>query len=175
MQQTISYIWCDVCRVKGAKIPGAPANVAIGDLVLLEVDLCEKHQRALARAVRKVLPKLRDRRGRDRHRNDRSQGPFRCQVRGCDVHPLKHRSSFTQHLRIYHELTLAQYVMEYGELVPMTTEEQRTLVVTASCDECDQEYSTATGTRWPHQALVSHMRGRHALKLFPDGRKEPIA
>jgi hypothetical protein len=165
--------WCDLCRDLDRNVPATPAAVSLGDDVVLDLDLCEKHRRSVRAAVRKAVSSKR------RHKKaprGRRTGPFRCLVPGCQAAPLQHRSSFWQHLQINHDLTMDEYVAQHGEPIPLTAAEAAALVVEVRCDVdgCDQAYSTATGTRWPRQALVSHLRGRHGLKLMPDGRKVPI-
>lgn len=168
-----TLLWCDICHEQyQLQIPAMAAPVSIGDTLLRDLDLCAKHREQVARAVRKVLPK---KYARKRDVAERP-GPFRCQVEGCSAHPLRHRRTLWQHVKLFHQMTMAEYREEYGDLVPMTRQEVAELSVVARCDEdeCEQEYSTATGTRWPRQALVSHMRGRHGLKLTRDGRKVSI-
>lgn len=106
------------------------------------------------------------RRTSSRHR----MGPFKCQVPGCTSAPLRHGSTFWQHLRGIHQLTMGEYREKYGDPEPLTEEEMAAIVVEAHCpvDGCDKMYSTELGNRWPNGAMTSHLRGRHGLK--PDGR-----
>lgn len=93
---------------------------------------------------------------------------MRCLVEGCLSAPLRNAVTLTAHLKLKHQMTREEYVEAYGELVPMTEEEQAEPVeVHCEVEGCDTVYSTATGHRWPHMAMVSHMRGRH---LDPDWR-----
>lgn len=167
-------VWCDQCRKVRRQVPGRTVEVSIGGVVVGELDLCDKHVASVTLAIKRALPRRPPRR---RDKRDK-KGPFLCQVTGCkNAVPLKHEKSLWQHLRLFHELTLAEYREQYGELTPMTAEELAAAVLEVRCDEagCDQAYSTATGTRWPRAALVSHLRGRHGLKLTRDGQKVPIA
>jgi hypothetical protein len=100
----------------------------------------------------------------------RTPGPFKCLVPGCIAAPLKHRDGLGAHLHLFHDLSLADYVEQYGELEPV---EEEVVVVACPVEWCATEYSTPN-TRWPRQALVSHMRGVHAVRLKRDGAMEPI-
>lgn len=165
--------WCDMCLDVDKRVPATFHHVKVqisspnrpwrmkapGDL-----DLCNMHYTTVIVPLAEALDYAHDRgqrlRGRDRNPG-RNIGPFQCQVPGCLAAPLKHRGTLWQHLRKIHEITLDEYLERYGELVPLTQEQLDALVVEARCEECGKTYSTATGTRWPRQALVSHMRGRH--------------
>ena len=143
------------------------------------LDLCERHYRELLQFVaygrelradrprtgpRKQPRDLQDDPHRNRHRE---AGPFRCLVDGCRSAPLKHSGTLWQHVRGMHDMTLSEYKKLYGDPVPLTPEELAALVVEVRCevDGCDQVYSTALGHRFPQSALVSHMWGRHGVKL----------
>lgn len=166
-------VWCDQCRKVDLRAPGEIVNIVVGGELVAELDLCERHRAEVLRAIKRALPGRR--RPPSAVRRDR-RGPFQCKIPGCTAVPLKQDKTLTQHVASFHGLTLAEYKEEYGPLVPMTKAELAALVNEVRCDEdgCDQVYSTATGTRFPRAALVSHMRGTHAIRLLKDGTKEPM-
>lgn len=180
-REDVLQAWCDVCRDRdGQKVPATHEGVTVrvtGQRAARTLDLCQRHLQELlqftaaGRVIRADRPRTGPRKPRDHqdsHRNrHREAGPFRCLVDGCQSAPLKHRGTLWQHLRGQHMMTMDQYKKLYGDPVPLTPEELAELVVEARCevDGCDQVYSTALGHRFPQSALVSHMWGRHGVKL----------
>ena len=88
--------------------------------------------------------------------------------RGCRLRT-RLAGTLWQHLRGMHNLTMDEYCEKYGRPQPLTQD----VVVEVACELCGKEYSSRHH-RWPRGALVSHMRGRHAMKLWPDGSLTPI-
>lgn len=95
----------------------------------------------------------------------RTEGPYECKV-GCGCTPLKHYDSLRQHLKVFHNLTVGQYMAEHGIPEPMTKAEQEAYVAEAKCHLCPKIYSSDLGHRYPLSALNSHMWGHHQLKRF---------
>lgn len=173
-EQLSIHLWCDLCLEEGRKEPAEYRKfpITLGHGPPLGIDLCELHHKQLLQPVLEVLarhgidltarPKERQRGWR------RNTGPYKCHA-GCDAAPLKNATTFEVHLRKLHGMTLDDYVSRYGDLVPLTAEEQAELVVEVECEVegCGTAYSTARGNRWPQQAMISHMRGRHGLNWRP--------
>ena len=173
--------WCDLCAGVGERCEATHVDVpiTIANARPATLDLCELHYKELLLPVLDALaeygadpPSTRPQPSafRPRNRNPgRAAGPFKCLVEGCIATPLKHRGTLWQHLRGVHETTLDAYEEKYGELVPLTREEQAEVVIEVSCEVagCNQAYSTALGNRWPQQAMISHMWGHHSIKWKP--------
>lgn len=167
MKQQVERVLCDVCLGSGGR-EEAVHHWPEGAPVVL--DLCDRHYKEYVEPVVDLLgrygwspaeepppPKKR--------RNYRS-GPFLCKVEGCLAAPLKHSGTMWQHLVKKHGINMHTYRDLYGDPVPLTPEEQASLVIEARCpvEGCSAAYSTELGNRFPEQALMSHMWGHHAIK-----------
>lgn len=175
MARRIAFnVWCDLCpRDHPVRAEHVNLPIAVGPTGPLTLDLCELHYKELLQPVldallnhgEKPVPRVLGKRTRIGQK--RLYGPYRC-LAGCTSAPLKNYITLTSHLRLIHDgMTLDEYVAKYGELVPLEPEDMEPVEVRCEIQDCDQAYSTATGTRWPQQAMVSHMRGRHGLKWKP--------
>lgn len=157
---------CDLCFARaGRYVEAVHARIAISiDGMSGVLDLCESHYDQLLRPVHDALA---DREQDDSTLRGKRSGPFLCQVDGCKAAPLKHTGTFWQHLRGVHQMTMDEFREKWGDPVPLSKEELANLVVEAGCEVegCGQVYSTALGNRFPHQALISHMWGRHGIRV----------
>lgn len=173
MRRLSFNVWCDLCPLD-RPTPAEHVNlpITIGATGPLTLDLCELHYKELLQPALDALlahgekPVERPLNHRSRVGQKRQLGPYRC-LAGCTSAPLKNYITLTTHLHKIHDLTLPEYIAEHGELVPLEPHEMEPVEVRCELQGCDQTYSTATGTRWPQQAMVSHMRGRHGLKWKP--------
>jgi len=170
-------VLCDPCQHLDeqtmADHPGV--TVRIGNGETRSIDLCTAHHLELIAPIEHAL-KVHGRVGEEppakrapsRLSWKRTFGPLLCKA-GCNAAPLKTAFTLEQHLRRLHDMTLEEYVAQYGELVELTADEQESLVVEVRCDheDCDQLYSTALGNRYPQQAMVAHMRGHHMTVWKP--------
>lgn len=165
---------CDPCRASGTEREATRVGVKIvvGETKPLLLDLCSGHYRRIVEPMLQTLAIYGYPEGRpaekksDRdHRNDRTTGPYLCQVDGCDSTPLKHYGSLYQHIKGWHQMGIAEYREKYG-LVPMTPEEVAAFSMTVECefDGCDETWSTSKGHRWPRRAMEQHMWGVHGVK-----------
>lgn len=161
---------CDPCRSQGtdreATRVGVRVQIGVAEPLLL--DLCPGHYRRIIEPIMQTLAiyGYKDGRAEKRdHRNDRTTGPFRCKVEGCDQVPVKHMGSLYAHLRIWHQMSIFEYREQHGETVPMTPEEVSSFRMTVECElQCGESYSTTEGHRWPRRAMESHMWGVHGVK-----------
>lgn len=178
-RQRVVRVWCDVCRGSGQRTAATHKGVAVtvGTAPLRLLDLCERHRVELLQPVVSALAKygtLPEGQPRPRRRRDSNKGrtgPFLCKVAGCKAAPLKHTGTLWQHLRGVHGMGVNVYRQQYGDPVPLTPEEQASLVVEVPCPVtgCGTVYSTALGHRYPQGALASHLRGHHGLKRTKEG------
>lgn len=170
--------WCDLhLKEAGVRVPGRLFTITVNGSTW-DVDLCQTCEKMrLAPLVEFAstwgeVPTRRLPVGERtwRPKPGRRRGPFRC-LAGCAATPLKNSDTLRQHLALVHDgLTLDEYVDRYGELVPLTPEEQAEVIeVRCEVEGCDRVYSTALGNRWPQQAMVSHLWGTHGIKWKPVG------
>lgn len=161
---------CDLCFTRRARYVQADhQGVRLKvDGTTGVLDLCEEHYEQL---LTPVLEAIADRKADDEvtHRQrHRRYGPIKCEVPGCDAAPLKHTGTFWQHLRGVHDMTMEEYREAHGDPEPTPVEELPDVEARCKVKGCGKVYSTALGHRWPRNALISHLRGRHGLQA--DGR-----
>jgi hypothetical protein len=160
---------CDLCARTATHVEVA---IKIGAHRRRVLDLCPMHYDELIAPVLGALERhgydpSRPTKPKTRQSHHRQQGPYLCKA-GCVAAPLKNSTTLAQHLIRLHQLTMAEYVEKYGELVALTTDELAELVVEVRCPEgCGQIYSTERGNRYPQIAMVSHMWGHHGKKWSP--------
>jgi hypothetical protein len=160
---------CDLC----ANLTVHRVPVSIDGAPVKTLDLCGLHHKKLLGPVLDAIaqygmPPRKVVKGEPvNHRQNwkRQIGPFKCKV--CPSPPLKSAATLETHLRLIHEITLEEYVEEHGLVT--ATQEELDEPVTYECTEkgCDQVYSTQYGHRWPHTAMITHMRSTHALNWRP--------
>lgn len=163
----VMRVRCDLCSRSATHVD---VSIGIGLRRRRSLDLCDADYERLIRPVVDALEQhgydpSRPTKPKTRQQRHRAIGPYLCKA-GCIAGPLKNRTTLQQHLIGLHDgMTLAEYVEQYGELVPLTTEELADLDVEVSCPEgCGQVYSTARGNRYPQIAMQSHMWGHHGVK-----------
>lgn len=163
---------CDLCFMRGGlytESTRVDVTVKI-NRKFGRLDLCEPHYDQLLLPVLEAMAdRMEDNINLNRtHR--RKIGPILCPIPGCPGPVLKHVDSFKVHVghekKGVHGMPWDEYLATYGEPRAATPEELAQVSVEVRCKVpgCGKVYSTEKGNRKPHQALISHLRGRHALR-----------